>query len=62
MRVGEFGIHTRVAMTSKNASASVSTALADAPYAASGAAMVRATRQNRSSGDSTGRPCSSFTR
>src|SRR5206468_5448870 len=50
IRVGEFGIHTRVAMSSKNVSARPSTALADAPYVRSGAAMVRATRQNRSSG------------
>ena len=31
IRVGEFGIHTRVAISSKNASATVSTALPEAP-------------------------------
>src|SRR2546427_4254820 len=52
MSVGEFGIHTRVAISSKKASATVSTAPADAPYRSLGAATVRATRQNRSSGPS----------
>ncbi len=31
MRVGEFGIHTRVAISSKNVSARPSTALSEAP-------------------------------
>src|SRR6266571_4539382 len=44
MRVGELGIHTRVAISSKNVSARPSTALADAPYRPSGSATVRATR------------------
>src|SRR6266853_6655385 len=60
--VGELGIHTRVAISSKTVSASPSTALSEAPYVLSGAAIVRATRPKRSSGPSTGRPASSLTR
>src|SRR6185503_12943437 len=58
IRVGLLGIHSRVAISLKKVSATPSIASGLAPYVTSGAAIVRATRQNRSSGASIDWPAS----